>query len=100
MMPIVFHEEAHAEMIGAAEWYNRQQPNVGEGFLDEIDIVLERIAATPEAFGFFRGKVQYLRLHRFPYAVLYYRRTDNIFIVAVMHLHREPDYWIERIPRG
>lgn len=53
MMPIVFHEEAHAEMIGAAEWYNRQQPNVGEGFLDEIDIALERIAATPEAFGLF-----------------------------------------------
>ncbi len=99
MTPVVFHDEAQAEMIGEAEWYNRQQARVGEEFLDEVDIALERISATPDAFGVFRGKVQYLRLHRFPYAVLYYRRPEDVFIVALMHLHREPDYWIERIPR-
>jgi plasmid stabilization system protein ParE len=97
MIPVVFHEEALREMIGAAKWYNHQQEGVGKEFLEEIDSVLNRISATPDAFGFFRGNVQYLRLHRFPYAVLYYKKSDNIFIIAVMHLHRNPDYWLDRI---
>jgi plasmid stabilization system protein ParE len=98
MTPVSFHQEAQEEMIGAAQWYERQQPGVGQEFLDEIDSAIERISDSPEAFGFFHGRIQYLRVHRFPYAILFYRNVDAILIIAVMHLHRKPGYWEERLP--
>jgi hypothetical protein len=34
--------------------------------------------------------------HRFPFAVLYAENNDRLFILAVMHLRREPNYWAHR----
>ena len=34
---------------------------------------------------------------RFPYAVLYTVEHDYVLIVAVMHCHCEPDYWLHRL---
>jgi len=33
---------------------------------------------------------------RFPYGVLYSIEPDRVYILAVMHLHRHPDYWKSR----
>jgi len=35
--------------------------------------------------------------NRFPYGVLYSIEANEIFILAVMHMHRDPDYWKHRI---
>lgn len=32
----------------------------------------------------------------FPYGVLYSEMNNKIYIVAVMNLHRDPDYWKDR----
>jgi hypothetical protein len=43
--------------------------------------------------GGFRRKL----LSRFPYGLLYHcPEPDWIKVVAVMHLHRKPDYWRDR----
>jgi len=34
--------------------------------------------------------------HRFPFAVLYSESDEELFILAVMHLRREPNYWAHR----
>jgi hypothetical protein len=34
---------------------------------------------------------------RFPYGILYGIDVDKIFVVAIMHLHRKPGYWLSRI---
>ena len=34
---------------------------------------------------------------RFPYGVVYQEREGRIFIVAVAHQRRKPDYWLKRI---
>jgi hypothetical protein len=36
-------------------------------------------------------------LKRFPYGIVYQIRGDEISIVAVAHLHRQPGYWSERL---
>ena len=35
-------------------------------------------------------------VHRFPFAVLYAGNGDGLFVLAVMHLRREPNYWAHR----
>jgi toxin ParE1/3/4 len=44
------------------------------------------------------SQVRRCLIHRFPYGVIYALNEEEseIFILAVMHLHREPGYWSER----
>jgi hypothetical protein len=35
-------------------------------------------------------------IHRFPYGLIYRIDPDEIIILATMHPHRHPDYWIDR----
>ena len=43
-----------------------------------------------------RGDNRKLNFHRFPYAVVYSVRADELYIKAIMHLHRRPFYWMHR----
>ena len=40
--------------------------------------------------------VRRVLVHRFPFAVLYSEGDEGLFILAVMHLRREPNYWTHR----
>jgi toxin ParE1/3/4 len=33
----------------------------------------------------------------FPFAILYLDEVDAVWIVAIMHLKRHPDYWQHRL---
>lgn len=35
-------------------------------------------------------------LSRFPYKLPYAVEADHIYIIAVAHQHRKPEYWIRR----
>ena len=37
-------------------------------------------------------------MRRFPYGLIYHVRDEMLLIVAVMHLHRHPDVWRDRLP--
>jgi hypothetical protein len=50
--------------------------------------------ARGRAFG---GDNRKLNFHRFPYALVYSVRSDTLYVKAVMHLHRRPFYWQDRV---
>ena len=95
--PIEYHFEAEAEIVESAEWYDQQKPGLGMEFLDEIDAAMAQIRSTPEAFGYLYADVRCHLVHRFPFGILYIIQAETIVIVAVMHLHREPEYWKHRV---
>lgn len=97
MIAAIYHPEAAQEATDAVDRYERERPGLGADFRRELDATIERITATPEFFGFLGDDIHCLRLHRFPYGVLYQAQPERIFIVAVMHLHRHPDYWKHRL---
>ena len=35
-------------------------------------------------------------LPRFPYSIFYYEREEDVWIAAVAHHKRQPDYWAGR----
>ena len=96
MKPIRYHPEADSEMVNAAVWYEAQQDGLGKRFLTCVQDALNRIELNPEMYPVVEGDVRRCLTRTFPFGVLFRIRPDLIAIIAVMHLHRDPDYWKER----
>lgn len=95
-MIVVFSEHARQELDDAARYYELEFQGLGQRFLYEVAAAANRIAEYPEAWSIERGEVRNCILHRFPYKLLYSVQADHIFVIAVAHQHRKPDYWVER----
>lgn len=96
MKPTLFHPDAKLEMIDAAAWYESQQSNLGKRFLSSIQEATNRLKVNPERYPFVENEVRRCLTKTFPFGVLFRLQPDHIEIMAVMHLHREPNYWKNR----
>jgi plasmid stabilization system protein ParE len=98
-MRVEFAPEARAEFEEAQRYYVRQLPGLGERFRTEIREALVRLRNWPLAAPVERGDIRRLIVSRFPYKLLYSVEGEVLYIIAVAHMHRAPDYWIERHPK-
>lgn len=98
-MSYSFHPETKAEFIEAIDYYEDCTPGLGLDFAIEIHSTIERIVVYPKAWPIVQGEIRRSQTRRFPYGVLYVESGDDICILAVMHLHRDPDYWKQRRPQ-
>ena len=97
MKPHIFHPSAVAEYADAAEYYSTIDPELSGRFYDEIEGLIEDVRRHPDRFRIFDGDARRHFSDVFPYAVIYLDEPDRIWIVAVMHMHREPGYWKTRL---
>jgi hypothetical protein len=97
MLRVVSHPEAGEELEAAARWYEQRQSGLGGGFLDDFENTLRRVLENPGRWGFIRGNNRKLNFNRFPYAVVYSVENNQLYVKAVMHLHRRPFYWAHRL---
>lgn len=81
------------ELREAANYYEGEAAGLGLEFMTEIRSAIRRILAHPEAWAALDDKFRRCRTGRFPYGIIYTIESDSVLIVAVMHLHREPDSW-------
>ena len=96
-MRYAFHPEAEAEFVQAIEYYEECEANLGYDFAVEVYSTIERIMAYPKAWPIIEEDIRRSLVRRFPYGILYAEEDEELFIVAVMHLHRDPDYWKHRV---
>jgi plasmid stabilization system protein ParE len=92
-----FHPEAEAEFAEAIDFYEEKERGLGFDFAAEVHSAIERIVAFPSAWPAVEGDVRRSLIRRFPYGILYSVEQEGIYILAVMHLHRNPEYWKSRI---
>ena len=90
---ILIHETAEAEISEAADFYDVEDPGLGNIFIDEVERAIEIIARFPEAATLVRGRVRKKLLVKFPYSLIYSVRSDEIRLLAVAHQRRRPFYW-------
>lgn len=94
-----FHPEAEQELTSAIDYYEDQHRDLGFSFAIEVLLTIRRITAHPASGTTISGRIRRLLINRFPFGVLYHfdEVRDQVFIVAIMHLRRNPDYWKQRI---
>jgi plasmid stabilization system protein ParE len=95
-MRVIWHADAHQELIDAAEFYDTRLQSLGADFLDAVDDVIEWLSVSPGDFPIVEGDVRRCRVARFPYCVYFRRLGDAIQVLVVMHHYRHPDYWKSR----
>lgn len=91
-----FHPEAETEFYEAIDYYEECEPDLGKDFAIEVHATIQNILNYAEAWPMLEDDIRRCLTSRFPYGVLYSIETDGIFILAVMQLHRNPDYWKHR----
>jgi len=93
---VEFHLEAEAEFIAAAQYYEGQAENLGLDFISAVERSYQRLMTFSESGHPFGRRLRRVLIPGFPYGLLYRADPDRIFIVAVAHLRRRPDYWRHR----
>jgi plasmid stabilization system protein ParE len=92
-----FHPEAESEFHEACDYYEAKREGLGGRFGGAFREALARVLQRPLAWGLLETPYHLCRLKRFPYGILYELREEEVIIVAVMHLHRGPGYWQDRV---
>jgi len=95
-MKISFLEEAKIELDQAIEYYDFQSAGLGQQFLQEVLSTLDRISNFPKAWHPLSQNTKRCQTARFPYGLIYSALEDEILIISVSNLHREPNHWKDR----
>jgi plasmid stabilization system protein ParE len=96
-MKIEFHPEALVEYDEATQYYAQQQPDLDLRFILHVEEALGSIGQNPTRWGFFDENVRRCLMRVFPYRILYRIERERIYIIAVAHTSRDPEYWKHRL---
>lgn len=95
-MRFVFHPEAENELNEAIDYYEGIEPLLGYDFSLEVYSSIQLAIKFPRAWPVIENDIRRVLLNRFPFGVLYIYNNNMIYIIAIMNLHRNPDYWKAR----
>lgn len=97
MKPVIIHSEARAELDDAITFYESRATGLGLDLLAKVEDSIDRIQQSPEAWPpHKRSGFRKYFTERFPFIVYYMELADCIWIAAIAHGSRRPDYWKRR----
>ena len=97
MKPVAYHRLAENELVESARFYEQRREFLGENFLDAAGRTLANIQTNPEFGRVGKFSTRSWKVKRFPFRIVYLEQPDRIWIVAIAHLSRKPNYWLERL---
>lgn len=93
----VVRPEARLEVLEAANWYSKRSRGLGGEFVRVVDAAFAQIERSPLRFPVVDSPVRRAVLRRFPYTIMFTADDDEIVILAVFHVRRDPTDWRDRI---
>ncbi len=87
---------AFDELSDAIAYYEEQQVGLGLRLKVEVDKHVNWILSNSTVPQVRRGGYRRVNLKIFPYHIAYIIREDTLWILAIAHSHRKPEYWIKR----
>ncbi len=90
MYQIVIKPKAIEMAKEAYEWYNEQQPGLGERFLSELDTCYDRLELSPVSYKKIKKNYRQFVLHTFPYVIVFEIFGREVVIYSIFHTSRNP----------
>lgn len=94
---LLFRRQAQGDLQRAAKWYEKQRAGLGREFVLDVETVLKRIVENPFLNQEIYRKVRRAIARRFPYGIFYWIDQADIVVFAIVHLHRDPASWQDRL---
>jgi hypothetical protein len=88
-----FLASAEAELAEAVVYYAGEAPGLGDRFLAEVEAAVNLVQAHPLAWMPLSHRTRRCRIQHFPFGLFYQVRADEILILSVMDLRRDPKRW-------
>jgi hypothetical protein len=94
---LVLTPESVIDIKESYNWYNDKSSELGERFFLSVSGSLKSILRAPIQYPKYSKEIRRCLIKRFPFAIFYFIYKNEIVIIAVMHLKREPNKWQNRI---
>ena len=85
-----FLPEVEEDVIGGYAWYEAKSPGLGEEFLRIFYACAGEIAHGPLLYPKAHDELRRCLLRRFPYAVYFAIKDDNVIVFGLFHCARDP----------
>lgn len=95
-MNLLFDPLAKQEYHDAFEYYEAQEKGLGEKFRIAVWAAIGILEKYPEIGEEVRPGIRKILVRRFPYKLIYSFNDHAMYIIAVAHSYRKPDYWLGR----
>ena len=92
-MKVRFTSVAELELSEAMLEYEAARPGLGSKFLSEARTATRLIESHPLAWTSLSPRTRRIRLHSFPFGLFYQVWPDEILILSVSDLRRDPRRW-------
>ena len=97
MKPLNISQAALEDLEEAMQWYAKQDPDLPQRLLDDVNQTIQKLHERPElGIKFPRSTERFKRTKTFPYLIIYEDRPDEVYIRAIAHQRRKPGYWRKR----
>jgi len=96
VIPLRIHRAAETEFWEAVAYYEEKIPGLGLDFIEEIERSFEVIRSDPSRWRIRDHGARRYNIDRFPYYIAYLDFPDHLWVVAIAHGRRLPEYWTER----
>jgi hypothetical protein len=96
-MKVVLLRDAEIEFWESVDFYERRCPGLGIRFKEEVDRFLERIHADPMLPPLRKNAYRRVNLSVFQHYIAYVIREDVLWVLAICHSHRKPEFWLGRL---
>lgn len=99
MFSIYLRKEAAVDLDEIFIWYEAQKENLGFEFIKVFQSAIEKLSHYPHYASFTFDDARSMSLKRFPYEVIYRidEEKQQVRIIAIIHQHRNPDWFKKRI---
>lgn len=94
---LVILHKALAELDKAVEWYEEQQPGLGEKLYNAYLTCLEHLAENPDHYGYIYKQYRRYPLDKFPYKIVFVILDNKVVIHAFFHNRRNDAELMKRL---
>lgn len=97
---LILSPDALVHLTSAIWWYQNKGANLAFRFSAEAEKTLLRIARNPYQFRLLDSEVRRALMTRFPYAIYFTLKGDNIIVIAVFHQRRSVPVTLKMVIDG
>lgn len=87
---LIYHSQLADQIDAIVDWYGLAGEGLSDSFIGEFHHTIETIKGSPYAFAIKLKGTRQVKMHRFPYFVIYEIHENRIEVINITHVNQHP----------